>query len=335
MMNGAFGSSPFIAPWLDFFGGEVGLRISRENMNYLRTIARNKPMLTLLRATSKKHQARRHRVVHEAHARLRHLPSFFDWSPSGLARRAYWDHPGCYERDRDLHRRMPSPWYRRWRRRLGAVDHALLRPACSSSATVRADGIVWLTLLNEYGEARATTLTVDAAALRSTDGALHGPGQWPAVELSGPGHRAHRARSARRRSDDAAARHAAAGRALATGAGREAMELGMTMRAVDANKPPVALPGIRRRSYTRERLTRPGAGARQHRRGAQTAWQWTMLFQPSAAPITSAARRPRTSRARVICACSLVMPGSARASAITRTPTSTCRRGPTTGATLS
>jgi hypothetical protein len=49
MMNGALGSSFFVAPWLDVLGAETGLRIPRESFNYIRTVIYHKPFLTLLK----------------------------------------------------------------------------------------------------------------------------------------------------------------------------------------------------------------------------------------------------------------------------------------------
>lgn len=294
MMNGAFGSSCFIAPWLDLFGGEVGLRISRENMNYLRTIARNKPMLTLLKGNFEK-DIRRDDIELFMKRTLAYgiFPGFFDWSPSGLGPGGrYWDHPEYYERDRDLHRK-----YQPLVQTLAAAGWEPLTHVRSSDPRVFVerygpgeDGIVWLTLLNEYGEARATTLTVDAAALR-LDPTVRCldlvSGQ--AVELSGPGDT--RTIALEVPADGvmmlqlATPQQAALWRLAQS---REAMELGMTMRVVDANKPPVAFAWHPQGAgYTREALDEGWALVLDGTdRGAQTAWQWTMLFQPSAAPIT-------------------------------------------------
>lgn len=294
MMNGAFGSSPFIAPWLDFFGGEVGLRISRENMNYLRTIAHNKPMLTLLKGNFEQGVTRDDIELFMKRALAYGIfPGFFDWPPSGLGPGGrYWDHPEYYERDRDLHAK-----YQPLVQTLAAAGWEPLTHVRSSDPRVfverygpGADGIVWLTLLNEDGQAHSTTLTIDAAALqldasvRCTDLVS---GQ--AVELSGAGDTRIVALDVP--ADGvmmlqlATPQQAAVWRLAQS---RDAVELGMTMRAVDAEKPPVAFAWHPRSGgYTREPLEDGWALVLDGTdRGAQLAWQWTMLFQQSAAPIT-------------------------------------------------
>ncbi len=294
MMNGAFGSSFYIAPWLDFFGGEVGLRISRENMNYLRTIARHKPMLTLLKGNYEQGVTRDDIELFMKRALAYGIfPGFFDWPPSGLGPGGrYWDHPEYYERDRDLHAK-----YVPLVQTLAAAGWQPLTHVRSSDPQVfverygpGADGVVWLTLLNEEAEARPTTLTVDAAALDLDPGVrcmdlisgqavtVGGEGAQRLIELNVPADGVMMLQLA-------TPRQAALWRLAQA---REAVELGITMRAVDADKPPVAFAWHPTGDgYTREQtdagtaLVLDGTD-----RGAQRAWQWAMLFQPQAAPAT-------------------------------------------------
>ncbi|MGC9319576.1 MAG: hypothetical protein ACP5KN_16215, partial [Armatimonadota bacterium] len=295
MMNGAFGASFYVAPWLDLFGGETGLRISRENMNYARTITWHKPMLTLLKGNYE--QERDHQQIELFHKRALAygiFPGFFDWSPSGLGPGGrYWDHPEYYERDRDIFRR-----YQPLVQTLATAGWEPVTHARSSDEGVfverfgpAEDGIVWLTLLNEDASPHDTTLTIDAQALgldveavRCAD-VLTGR----AIELQGDGPALSADVSVE--ADGvmmlqlATPRQAALWRLSQCA---DTVERGITMREIDADKPPVAfawhpIDG----GYERERagegwaLVFDGTDA-----GARRAWQWAMLFQPRAAPVT-------------------------------------------------
>ncbi len=295
MMNGAFGASFYVAPWLDLFGGETGLRISRENMNYSRTITYHKPMLTLLKGNYEK--VRDHEQIELFHKRALAygiFPGFFDWSPSGLGPGGrYWAHPEYYERDRGIFRKYQPLVQTLARAGWEPVTHA--RSSFDGVFVERygpaEDGIVWLTLLNEDAQPHATTLTVDAQALGIDVAAaqcmdvvsgrtielrrLHG-GLEADIEIEADGvamlQLATPQQAALWRLDQCA----------------ETVRLGMTMREVDADRPPVAVAwhpiGD---GYTRERIEDGWAMVLDGTdRGAQMAWQWAMLFQPEAAPAT-------------------------------------------------
>ncbi len=295
MMNGAFGASFYVAPWLDLFGGETGLRISREQMNYARTITWHKPMLTLLKGNFE--QVRDHAQIELFHKRALAygiFPGFFDWPPSGLGPGGrYWDHPEYYERDRSIFRK-----YQPLVQTLAGAGWEPVTHARSSFDGVFVerfgpgeDGIVWLTLLNDDAQPYATTLTIDSQAQGIDPEAV----QCMDV-VSG------RAIDLRRKggalvtdldiSADSVMMLQIASRRQAAlwrlGECAETVELGMTMREIDADKPPVAFAWHPTGDgYTREptddgqALVLDGTD-----RGTQAAWQWAMLFQPKAAPVT-------------------------------------------------
>ncbi len=295
MMNGAFGSSFFVAPWLDFFGGEVGLRIAREQMNYLRTVAYHKPILTLLKGNYEQSVGYDEIELFMKRALAYGIfPGFFDWPPSGLGPGGrYWDHPEYYERDRDLHRK-----YLPLVQSLARAGWEPVTYARSSDRRVFVerfgpgdDGIVWLTLLNEDAEPHSTTLTIDAGALGINAGAVRCMDlvSGRAVELRRQGELLT--------TDLDVAADGVMLLQLATpqqavrwrlAQSRETVELGLTMREIDADKPPVAFAWHPTGDgYTRERLDDGWAMVLDGtERGAQMAWQWVMLFQPQAAPVT-------------------------------------------------
>lgn len=107
VMNGALHASAFVAPWLHVFGAETGLRISREAFNYVRSISRHKPVLTLLKGNFEQVYGRDEIELFMQRALAYGVfPGFFDWFTSGLGSGGrYWDHPRYYERDRDLFRK--------------------------------------------------------------------------------------------------------------------------------------------------------------------------------------------------------------------------------------
>ncbi len=298
MMNGAFGSSFYVAPWLDVFGGETGLRISREEMNYLRAVAHHKPILTLLKGNYE--QVRDHEQIELFHRRCLAygiFPGFFDWSPSGLGPGSrYWAHPEYYERDRGIFRK-----YQPLVQTLAEAGWEPLTGARSSNENVFVerygpgeDGILWLTLLNEDSGPHTTELTVDARWLGFDLGGdvecmdvLSGR----AIELERDGDtlsaqidmEADGVMMLQITSPEQAARWRLAEAA-------ETVELGQRMRAVDAEteRPAIAFGWHRdHQGYTREEtddgtaLVLDGTD-----RGTQGAWQWAMLFQEEAAPAT-------------------------------------------------
>ena len=169
MMNGALGDSFFVVPWLDVLGAETGLRISRGEFNYIRTVIHHKPFLTLLKGNYEK-QIGRPQVELFMKRCLAYgvYPGFFDWPPSGLGPGGqYHSHPRYYERDRDLHRK-----YVPLCRALALAGWEPITHARSSEANVFVErygpdreGILWFTLLNEENRPHTTTLTVDVKAL--------------------------------------------------------------------------------------------------------------------------------------------------------------------------
>lgn len=296
MMNGAFGASFYVAPWLDVFGGETSLRIPREQMNYLRSVAHHKPVLTLLKGNFEKE--RDHEQILLFHKRCLAygiFPGFFDWSPSGLGPGGrYWDHPEYYERDRDIFRT-----YQPLVQTLAAAGWEPMTGARSSNEGVFVerfgpgeDGVLWLTLLNEEDRPLSTELTIDVQALGLADGV-------ECVDVL-----SDRAIELRRDGDALSAEIAVeadgvmmlqiATRAQAVGwrlaEMAETVELGRTMRDVDARteRPAIAAAWhCDRDSYVREQIGEGYALVLDGtERGAQGAWQWAMLFQPEAAPVT-------------------------------------------------
>ncbi len=295
MMNGAFAASSFVAPWLDLFGSETGLRISREQMNYARTITWHKPMLTLLKGNFE--QVRDHGQIELFHKRALAygiFPGFFDWPPSGLGPGGrYWDHPEYYERDRGIFRK-----YQPLVQTLAGAGWEPVTHARSSFDGVFVerfgpgeDGIVWLTLLNDDAQPHATRLAVDSQALGIDPGAvectdvvsglaidLRREGRTLVTDLDIPADGVMMLQIA-------TPRQAALWR---LGQCVKTIEQGMTMREIDADKPPVALAWHPTGDgYTREptdngwSMVLDGAD-----RGTQAAWQWAMLFQSKAAPVT-------------------------------------------------
>ncbi len=296
MMNGAFGSSFFIAPWLDFFGGETGLRISREQMNYARTITWHKPMLTLLKGNYE--QERDHAQIELFMKRALAygiFPGFFDWSPSGLGPGGrYWDHPEYYERDRDLFRK-----YLPLVQTLAEAGWEPVTHARSSNPDIFVerygpadDGIAWLTLLNETDRMKTTTVTIDAAALGldptdthcvelvddvAVDLAADGPTLTAEVTLE---------------ADGVAMLQLGTPAQIAAwrlGEAAEVVGLGVEMQEADPDRPPIAFAWHPEAGgYQREQ--KPTGGWQMvfdsEAQQPQRAWQWAMLFQPEPAPVT-------------------------------------------------
>ncbi|NCO42780.1 MAG: hypothetical protein COZ06_18445 [Armatimonadetes bacterium CG_4_10_14_3_um_filter_66_18] len=300
MMNGALGASFYVAPWLDVSGAETGLRINREELNYLRSVAYHKPFLTLLKGNYEQEIGHAEMELFMKRALAYGIfPGFFDWPPSGLGPGGqYWNHPEYYERDRDLFRT-----YEPLCQTLALAGWEPLTYARSSSEHVFVerfgpgnDGVVWLTLLNEDKEPHTTTkvtvdvkgLALDATALRCVE-ILSGK----SVALSETGN----ALSADLEvaADDVAllqlcTPQQAAGRRLAWA--QEALERGIKMQGVEAGKPALAVHWRAQKAYYgREQLAAATAVVFEgDGRGVQDCTQWAMLFQPEAAPVTLTVR---------------------------------------------
>lgn len=295
MMNGALGATFYVAPWLDVFGAETGLRIPRDSFNYVRSIIYHKPMLTLLKGNFEQQIGREQIELFMKRALAYGIfPGFFDWPPSGLGPGGrYWDHPRYFERDRDLHRK-----YLPLVKTLAAAGWEPVTHARSSDPHVFVerygpgpDGIVWLTLLNDEPAPYRTTLTIDAQALELdpdrvqcvdvlSDGAveLAATGMGLQAQIEVPANEVMMLQLA--------TPEQAAGWRLQWAA--EAIERGITMREVDARtgRPaqavhwrPTGAP------YGRERTD---AGTVLVLSGAQAdvlAEQYAMLFQAEPAPV--------------------------------------------------
>jgi len=303
MMNGAIGASFYVAPWLDLLGEETGLRISREELNYIRSVTRHKPFLTLLKGNYEQGIGRAEMELYMKRALAYGiLPGFFDWPPSGLGPGGqYWNHPEYYERDRDLFRKYVPLCQTLAKAGWEPVTHAR-----SSNGKVfverfgRAeDGLVWLTLLNEEARPQTTTLTVDArglgldpAVIECMDVLTNRPVRFE--EKNGP-----LTAELEIGADGVALlqlgtpSQAAAWRLEQA---RDTVERGRVMREIDADKPPVAVHWLLEgENYRREDhedgfcLVLDGTPPTPPlRRGGskEGAWQWAMLFQPDPAPVT-------------------------------------------------
>ena len=298
MMNGAMGASFFVAPWLDVLGAETGLRISREDLNYIRTIAAGKPFLTLLKGNYEQRIGKPEvELFMKRCLAYGVFPGFFDWPPSGLGPGGrYWDHPRYFERDRDLHRRILP------------LCHALatdgwqpLTHAHASAADVFVerfgpgpDGITWFTVLNEGRSDSAVTLTIDASRLGND------PSQAYAVEiLTGtriplrPEKEGTLCATLNIAPDDMALlqvappAHAARwhlSQALTT------LDRGVRMGHVDRTRPPLAVhwvPGPGTPAYSRtQEAGKPCLAFRSDGTKEQSCRQWVMLFQAKPEPLT-------------------------------------------------
>jgi len=296
MMNGALGASFYVAPWLDVLGAETGVRISRERLNYIRSITHHKPFLTLLKGNFEKKLGRPEIELHMKQCLAYGIPpGFFDWMPSGLGPGGcYWYHARYFERDRDLFRK-----YEPLCRALGMAGWEPLTYAHSSDPKVfverfgpKRDGILWLTLLNENRQPAQTTLTVetkplglDADRLKAVDTVTGTPinlkkeGEVLSARVDIP-------------ADGVMAIQLAAPSALAqwrTGQALETLDRGVRMREIDKEKPPVAVHWRPARGSTYSRDTVDGKpyllftgsdGA------ARIATQWVMPFQPKPAKMT-------------------------------------------------
>ncbi len=295
MMNGALGASFYVAPWLDFFGAETGLRIPREAFNYIRTITYQKPFCTLLKGNYEQGIGRAQMELYMKRCLAYGvMPGFFDWPPSGLGPGGkYWYHPRYYERDRDLFRK-----YQPLCRALAMAGWEPVTYARSSSPDVfverygpAPDDVLWLTLLNEDSKPHATTLTVDtnalaleAAAFKAVDVLTGMP-----VELNNEGGMltAHLEMP----SDGVMAIQLAEPTAAARWRVHQSLETldrGVLMRKVDEAKPPILVHWFPREEiYSRQidgsevSLVLTGDGEHEQR-----AEQWAMLFQSKPQEVT-------------------------------------------------
>ncbi|MCD6361449.1 MAG: discoidin domain-containing protein [Armatimonadetes bacterium] len=296
MMNGALGATFYVAPWLDVFGSETGLRISRESFNFIRTIIYHKPMLTLLKGNYEQKIGHDEMELFMKRALAYGIfPGFFDWPPSGLGPGGrYWDHPEYYERDRDLFRK-----YEPLVKTLNAAGWEPVTYARSSNEDVFVerfgpgeDGIVWLTLLNETAQPAATVLRVDAEALKLD------PMTVQCVDVLSESSIGLRRLRAGLEADIevpadgvmmlqlAIPERAACWRLKQA---QDAVERGIVMRAVDAeyHKPALAVHWRAQNGYYgRERVGDGNALVFKGGEGDVVAQQYAMLFQPEAAPVT-------------------------------------------------
>ena len=168
MMNGAMGSSFYTAPYLDVMGAETGLRINRRSFNYVRTICRHKPFVTLLKGNFSQLSKDDIALFMRRCVAYGVFPGFFDWPPSGLGPGSrYWDHAEWYERDRLTHRK-----YQTLCRQLAEAGWEPLTFARSRELDLaierfgNADGNeVFFTVLNDSAHPVETVVTIPADCL--------------------------------------------------------------------------------------------------------------------------------------------------------------------------
>lgn len=168
MMNGAMGSSFYTAPYLDVMGAETGLRINRSSFNYVRSICRQKPFVTLLKGNFSQLSEADFALFMKRCTAYGVFPGFFDWPPSGLGPGSrYWDHALWYERDRPNHRK-----YQALCRQLAAAGWEPLTLARSSDGSLAVErfgsaenGEVFFTVLNDRAGPVDTLISIPADAL--------------------------------------------------------------------------------------------------------------------------------------------------------------------------
>jgi len=168
MMNGAMGSSFYTAPYLDVMGSETGLRINRGSFNYIRTICRQKPFVTLLKGNFSELTEDDMALFMKRCVAYGVFPGVFDWPPSGLGPGSrYWDHAEWYERDRHNHRKYQTlcqqlaraGWEPLTLARSRNPDLALERFGTAS------DGEIFFTVLNDASEVAETVISFPAEGL--------------------------------------------------------------------------------------------------------------------------------------------------------------------------
>jgi hypothetical protein len=290
MMNGVGGSASFVAPWLDVFGNETGVRIPRETFNYVRSIIYHKPYMTLLKGNYEQVIGRPEmELFHKRCLAYGVFPGFFDWPPSGLGPGGcYWYHSRYYERDRDIFRK-----YQPLCRQLALAGWEPVTFARSSEPRVfverfgRADDIVYLTLLNEDANPHQTTLSIDAQALNLNPATVEAvdlvTGRPLGLSIKGGALSAEIIIP----SDGVMAIQLADAETAAgwrIGQAIETLDRGVLMREVDNDKPPVPVHWVPNgANYRREA---DGDQIRLVFSGAQTCSQWVMLFQNEPAEVT-------------------------------------------------
>lgn len=293
MMNGAMGASFYVAPWLDVFGSETGLRISRPQLNYMRAITRHKPFLTLLKGNyeQKLGHAEMKQYMKQCLA-YGIIPGFFDWPTSGLGPGGrYWDHPRYFERDRDLFRKYLPLCCTLAKVGWEPVPYA----RCASPKVVverfgPVDGIVWLTLSSEEKLTLSTVLTLDAKPLGLDPQAVRAVDVIADKPLALAAKDGFLSATIELPANDVAAIQLGTAEALARWRVRQALETldrGQLMRKLDTDRPPLAVhwrPSVRK--YTRQQADGKNelvfTGDKQ---AAQSAEQWAMLFQPKPAEV--------------------------------------------------
>ena len=294
MMNGALGASFYVAPWLDVLGSERGLRLSREQLNYIRSITYKKPFLTLLKGNYEQQIGREQIQKYIKQCLAYGIPAgFFDWPTSGLEPGSrYWDHPRYYERDRDLFGLyMPVACT------LARIGWEPVPYARSSEPKVYVerfgpsnDGLIWWTVMNEDTKPHKVTLQIEASGLQID------PGVVRAVDaISGkpiPLEQADGRLLAQVDLEAGDVRVLQLGRPGQLVRWRiaqavETLDRGMRMRRLDRQKPARAVhwrPGGS--GYGREKAERGWELLfTVNGRSPASASQWAMLFQQKAAPV--------------------------------------------------
>lgn len=286
MMNGAIGSSYYVAPWLDILGAETGLRIPRQDFNYIRTIIHHKPFLTLLKGNYEQSIGRPEMELFMKRCLAYGVyPGFFDWPPSGLGPGGqYWNHAKYYERDRDIFRK-----YQPLCRQLALAGWEPTTRARSSNPAVFVErfgpkqGVLWFTLLNEEQQAQSTTLSIDlqpfglkpaeVSMVDLVSGVtvpLRNQGDSVKAELAIPADGVMALQLARPR-DAAQWRVAMA---------LETLDRGELMRRVDAEKPAVPTHWRPTGQVRRGAAGEPDALVLETDGTSDSrVWQWVMLFQ--------------------------------------------------------
>ncbi len=290
MMNGAMGASPFCSPYLDVMGAETGLNIPRTDFNFVKTICRHKPFVTLLKGNYAKLTTGQIELFMKRCLAYGVFPGYFDWPPSGLGPGGrYWDHPEYYERDRLL--------FRKYQPLVKMIATAGWEPvtfarADDSRLQVERFGREFFTVLNDSTDPIRSSLAIatdklnlpsrdlmvfDEVARRwiaanRKDGALVVPLELPPESVA----LIHVAAK-----EDFVAHHLDAARQL--------FEVADAQRKADAGRPPLPMYW----AVTEERCFRDsGALLLRNESDKQTATasQWAMLFQTEPKPITIRAR---------------------------------------------